>query len=260
MTEENQPVIPAPTPGAIAEPPKQTLAQEANQSETALAPPPGAEKAPARSSRPKSRKVVGRRVVPPGQLSANIKDRGNRGGSTREYTFWVGVYAQCPTESINLAGVNFPKVNERLEPDPKRNGRKRRIPQIGALVKLTFDKIAAMRDKMSRTVIRFQNQPGQHEEPGTGDNIGDAAQRASRGRLITIPTDAEVGERRKNGYTVRRYVPDFDRDRDAADYMFCHLCDDQGRPERGNYYPESVSETGLVWPEEDQKALANFLN
>lgn len=261
---ESKPVIPVPTPGAIAEPPAQTPAQAAAANPTPVAAPP--EKADAAAAQPAARRVKnasrpvkGRQMVPPGQLSANIQRRSQSKGVVREYVFWVGVYPQCPTESINLAGVCFPKVNERLEPDPKRTGRKRRIPQIGALVRLRFDKIAAMRDKISRTVIRFQNSPGHHEEPGTGDNIGDAAQRPSKGRLITIPSDNEITERKKNGYTVKHYVPDIERDRDAANYMFCILCDDQGRPQRGNHYPDPLSETGLAWPDEDTAALESFL-
>lgn len=245
-------VPPAVSPAAevAANEPTELATLEERQGATATKTPP---KKPKNVSRP----VTGLTVVQGSALSARINER-TAGGSIREYIFWVGAFAQCPVESLNIGGVNFPKVNEILEADPRRNGKRKRIPQIGALVRLRAEKLEILRDRISRTVLRFRD--GDHEEAGTGDNIGMAAQRAKRGYPITIPTEAELKLRRENGYTARPYVPEPELDRDAADYIFCILCDDQGRPARGSHYPDPVSVTGISWPSEDEAALAAFLN
>ena len=89
-------------------------------------------------------------------------------GVARSYKYWVGVTPSCPREHIDLAGINFPKVNENLVTDPMRTGNKRRVPVIGAIVDIDEHRVQRMRDKLKRTVIRFLDDGGQTEEPGTG--------------------------------------------------------------------------------------------
>lgn len=192
----------------------------------------------------KTSRISGAELVP------DIKERSIRRGVDTSFLYWVGVTPSCPVEFIDLAGINFPKVNAALIPDPMRTGRTVRQGKIGSIVRLTEDKIQMMREKLPRTVVRFLNDDGAKEEPGTGQNIGDVAQRPRRGQLITIPTDADIAQRRKLGKPTRAYTPDLLRDVPAARFMFAVLCDDQDQPERGEHYPEPLEETGLEWPGE----------
>lgn len=193
--------------------------------------------------------IAGRDLVP------DLAARGASAGVMREYLYWVGVTPSCPREHIDCAGINFPKVNENLIDDPMRTNRKQRVPVIGAIVRLTEDKIRRMREKLPRLVIRFLDDKGQHEEPGTGQNIGDNFQRPRRGQIITIPTDEEVKAAQERGKATRQYVMQR-QDVPAARFMFAQLCADQEKGSRGEIYPEPLEVTGLEWPDEiDSEAL-----
>lgn len=183
-------------------------------------------------------------------LTADIGGAAGKYGRTHEYRYWVGVSPTCPVEFIDLAGINFPKVNEQLVPDPMRTGKKKRAPKVGALVWLTEAKIKLMQDRLPRTVIRFLDGKSVKEEAGTGENIGDVAERPRRGQIITIPTDAEVAERRAKGKPTRAYTPDPARDVPASRFMFAQLCPNQKHPERGEFYPDPLEVSGLSWPDE----------
>ncbi len=198
-----------------------------------------APKAPAAKTR-----IAGSALVP--DLAAHSS---RSGGVLHEYLYWVGVTPSCPREHIDCAGINFPKVNENLVDDPMRTNKKQRVPVIGAIVRLTEDKIRRMRDKLPRLVIRFLDDKGQHEEPGTGQNIGDNFQRPRRGQIITIPTEDEVASARARGKASRQYVPQ-KNDAPAARFMFAQLCADQEKGSRGEVYPEPLEVTGLEWPDE----------
>jgi hypothetical protein len=186
---------------------------------------------------------------------------GHRAGAgvVVEYRYWVGVTPSCPVEHIDLAGINFPKVNENLVNDPLRTGMKKRVPVIGAIVFLTEDKIRRMRERLKRTVIRFiDSDSGAHDEPGTGQNVGDNHRRPRRGHVITIPTAEEIAQRRKTGKATRAYVPNAN-DVPAARFMFAQLCDDQERGSRGEVYPDCLETTGLAWPDEIDELTAGLL-
>ena len=170
-------------------------------------------------------------------------------GVSRSYKYWVGVTPSCPHEHVDLAGINFPKVNENLVDDPMRTGNKRRVPVIGAIVDIDEHTILRMRDRLKRTVIRFLDDNGQSEEPGTGLNIGDNHKRPRRGQLITIPTAEETANRIARNKPARTYPPRAG-DVPAARYMFAQICDDQQNGSRGEYYPETLETTGLSWPDE----------
>ena len=170
-------------------------------------------------------------------------------GVSRSYKYWVGVTPSCPREHIDLAGINFPKVNENLVSDPMRTGNKRRVPVIGSIVELDQRKILKMRDRLRRTVIRFLDDAGQTEEPGTGQNVGDNHVRPRRGQIITIPTDEDIEDRGRRGKPTNAYRP-HPNDVPAARYMFAQICDDQDKGSRGEYYPDTLETTGLSWPDE----------
>jgi len=183
------------------------------------------------------------------QLVPNIAERSSRAGVLVQYRYWVGVTPSCPVEHIDLAGINFPKMNEKLVADPMRTQVKRRVPVIGAIVFLTADKIRLMRERLPRTVIRFLDDKGEHQEPGTGQNLGDNHARPRRGQLITIPTSEEIADRRRRGKPTKAYTPR-PNDVPAARFMFVQICSDQEHGSRGEYYPETLEQTGLEWPDE----------
>lgn len=170
-------------------------------------------------------------------------------GIAKRYTYWVGILPKTPVESLAVAGVSFPKMNERLIQDPTNPEGKRRIPVIGALVDLTRDKLDLLAERIPNTVIRFLEEEAVKEEPGTGKNLGDLHQRARRGHLITIPSAEDVAERKKRGKATQQYIPR-EGDHPAARFMFAVLCKNQDKPERGEFYPDVLEETGLVWPED----------
>ena len=170
-------------------------------------------------------------------------------GLTNSYKYWVGVTPSCPVEWVNLCGINFPKVNELIVADPMRTSTKKRVPVIGSILQLTEDQNRAMRERLPRTVIRIYNDGGQIQEPGTGQNIGDNHVRPQRGNLITIPTNAEIDDRKKRNKPLNTYTPS-KNDVPAARYMFAVLCEDQERGSRSDFYPDVLEVTGLEWPDE----------
>lgn len=170
----------------------------------------------------------------------------NRTAVSRLYWYWIGVTPNCPVDEVQIVGTGFPKVEEKVT---QINGKTQRHPLIGKLVQLDEAAIRRLRERLPRTVIRFIDAKDQHEEPGTGMNLGDVYERKRRGHLITIPRESDVAEIEKQGRAVRRYVQD-PRDQPAARYMFAQICDDQERGNRGAVYPETLETTGLEWPDE----------
>lgn len=194
---------------------------------------------------------VGKTTRTPG--SDLVPDLGKHTAVTRKlYTFWVGVTPSCPVESVDVAGINFPKLNERIIKDPARAGGTKRVPVIGALVHLDQRKIDLLRERLPRLVMRFPygeaGAEGVKDEPGTGQNLGDLHIRPRKGFPITIPTEAELKAAEKRGKPGRGYVPK-DGDEPAARYLFAVLCEDQKHPTRGDFYPPTLEDSGLEWPD-----------
>jgi hypothetical protein len=184
-----------------------------------------------------------------GDLRPNIHELSKGAGVLRAYRYWIGVTPSCPVQSITVAGLDFPKVNENLVKDPNGGDKMVRVPVIGAIVFIDEDRVRMLRDRLPLTVVRFTEDKGDRDEPGTGQNIGDAHQQPRKGHVITIQGKEEVDQRRKDGTGFNPYVPHPD-DVPAARFMFAHLCEDQENGSRSDYYPDVLEETGLEWPEE----------
>ena len=182
-------------------------------------------------------------------------ERLGQGRVSKRYTYWVGITPSCPVESITLAGINFPKLNEELLPDPMRTGNMKRRPVIGAIVRLTQKHIERIKEQLPRTVIRFRDDKGTREEPGTGENLGDLHERPRRGEVITVPTPETIAARQRAGKALNAYVPRAG-DVPAARYLFAFLCADQGKGERLDHYPDVLETTGLGWPDEIEVEIA----
>lgn len=209
--------------------------------------------APMPTPKPKAKKAkrpANKRAHTPGRdLVPDLSKHRASVESTRFY--WVGVTPDCPVRFVDLAGINFPAHNENLIPDPSRPGRKKRQPVVGAIVPMNAEKIDQIRERLARTVIRFTDDKGQKEEPGTGQNLGDLARRPRRGYLITIPREEDVAAREKAGRPTRRYMQQ-PGDQPAARYMFAKLCTNQTTGNRGDEYPDVLEQTGLDWPGDEE--------
>lgn len=187
-----------------------------------------------------------RRVVT--DLAPNLDQKG--GVVEAEYLYWVGVLPTCPVASIDCAGINFPKLNHRLVKDPGRPNHKRPVPVIGSLVRMTPARLKRLQERVKQTVIRFTDPPAENETPLQAPQTLDEVFTVNRrGRLVTIPTEAE----RKEAAKMKRTLPTYNQgkwDEPAAAYMFAVLCTDQVNGERRDYYPEPLLTAGLELPEE----------
>ncbi len=177
------------------------------------------------------------------ELTPNIEKQ--RAVSARVYWYWVGVTPRCPTQHIDCAGINFPKINEEILDKGTQN--QTRIPVIGSLVQLSETHIRNLRSRLPRTVIRFRS-PSELVENGAGQSVGQPIVNPRAGFLITIPTEADLEQRRKSNLPARPYVAQ-PGDEPAVRYMFAQLCPNQDKPVRGTFYPETLETTGLAWPE-----------
>lgn len=173
----------------------------------------------------------------------------HRAAVTTAYWYWIGALPGMPAEWVTLGGECFPKMEEDLVPHPKDPTKRLRLPRIGALVRLTRAKFDHIRDHLSRTVVRMTHEPAQVAVGPGVQNTGAPVARGRKGFLITIPTAAEVEQRRKANIALNTYTQD-PRDEPVARYLFARLCDNQERGERGDSYPEPLEVTGLEWPEE----------
>lgn len=190
------------------------------------------------------RKVKGRVVASGEDLFPDLEDQAV---VKKGYFYWVGAIPSCPVERVDLAGIDFPKINELIIDDPTRTGLKKRVPVIGSIVKLDKEKVEQIRERLKRTIIRFLS--GEKENMGGAKDLKDLHKIPRRGHLITIPTKEEIEARKKAGKPINKYIPR-EHDEPAAKYLFAVLCGDQEKPERGDYYPDTLDKTGLVWPDD----------
>lgn len=169
----------------------------------------------------------------------------HKAGISTSYWYWIGGLPGLPVENVAIGGETFPKMEERVivtGTETHRSG------VIGALVRLTPEKVKRIREALPRTIIRFTEAKGVFAR-GTGERVdvvmGEPTRR--KGFPITIRPEAECIERAKNNFGVDAYEAR-PHDEPAADYLFAALCVDQSRPTRGEYYPDPLSTTGLEWP------------
>ncbi len=186
---------------------------------------PGAEAWEEPAPIPAATKIAGSDLVP--HPTATV-------GHAREYWYWIGVTAECPTAFLTAGGIAFPKDEEIIEPDLTRKGRPTRRPVFGTIHKLNEGQIRLILDHLPRRVVR--SLPGQN---------ADGSRKACE---VRIPSDEKVAEAKKHRRPSPEYVAQKD-DEPAARYMFAVLCPDQDNPTRGHHYPKSLEEEGLEWPD-----------
>lgn len=163
--------------------------------------------------------------------------------TTDEYSFWLGITADCPLGQIDVAGLHFPKNEERIALNNA--GKQVRIPEHGAInftvSKHHFEELVKV---LPRLVIR----PNQvRKDDNAGENIGDPVHN-SKGRLIKIPNAQMIAGASDSGRKLKPYV-NKPGDRPATEFMyFIHAPDKV----RGLKY-QTIAEVGLEWPAEIQE-------
>lgn len=185
-------------------------------------------------------------ILAPSSLMPDLSDARPGAGEESSWWYWTGCLPGSPVQWCDFGGVGFPMSNETIEKLP--DGNQRRHMVHGSLVKLSKAQLAVMVQRISRTVIRFEETPEQREEPGTGINISkkDPHSRPRRGYLITIPSKADMEAREKAGAPIPTYIAST-RDEPVARYIYCVLVD-QREPARGGVRPPSLAQAGLELP------------
>lgn len=189
------------------------------------------------------------RRVTGGALTPDLAQ--HRAGITTEYVYWCGLFPSAPVEHLAIRGVGFSKINEKILKGGA-NRQQRRIPVAGTLSRLTRDAFEEFTERLKRTVFRFTPTGTRHEkhmvEPSTLIDMDEDFPLCVPGHVITIPTDEYVKQRLAAGLPSNAYTQHKD-DEPAAQHMYMVLCEDQQNPQRGAYFPEPLSVTGLTWPD-----------
>jgi hypothetical protein len=174
-------------------------------------------------------------------LAANLE--AHAPGVIVETAYWIGAFPACCGEGLDVAGINFPKINEEIRKGIGSGNNTERIPRIGAIARLSQQKVDEIREKLPQCVIRFK-------EPETATHQTDAldyTQPRRNGQPIRIPTEAQIKAARKVGRNLPPYVRrPFDEP--AARFLFAVPCTDQNNPTRGEAYPESLEDIDIEWP------------
>jgi len=190
----------------------------------------------------KTTKVAAARLAP---------DFNNLPGETHtsEHTFWLGITADCPRGQIDVAGLHFPKSEEKIVINDA--GKQVRVPVFGSInakvTKFHFEELVKV---LPRLVIRPSKSILQD---ASGQNTGDPVQRV-KGRLIKIPDAKMIAGYAEHGRKLEPYIQQ-PGDRPATEFMyFIHA----PKGVRGTEY-QPIAETGLEWPEEI-KAIEDLLS
>lgn len=186
--------------------------------------------------------VAERKNFVPGTALAPDPER-KRVAVTKEFYYWIGVLPDCPVDSADIGGINFPKINQLPIPDPTDRTKQKLVPVIGAIVVLDKQRVKRIIDKLPNTIVRLTGETTR-ENKDTG-----TITTKRRGQLISIPTKEEVAELKKHKRRIRNYVPR-EEDEPIAKFLYMRLCPNQDKPGRGSEYPETLLEAGLELPPE----------
>ena len=163
-----------------------------------------------------------------------------------EHTFWLGVTSNCPCGQIDVAGLHFPRSEERLTKNEA--DQQVRVPEHGTInATVTKHHFTELMKVLPRLVIR----PSKvlHEERGTGENTKDPAQRI-KGKLIKIPDAKMLAGALEGGRKLKPYVQQ-PGDRPATEFMYFIHAPNGQRGHESERLP--ISEVGLEWPAELQE-------
>lgn len=161
-----------------------------------------------------------------------------------EYSFWLGLTADCPRGQIDVAGLHFPKKEEKIVINDA--GKQVRVPQHGAL-NFTVSKhhFEALMEVLPRLIIRPKEV---RKDPEKGENTGGPVHN-TKGELIKIPSAKMLAGIVESGgrSTLKKYVKR-PGDRPAIEFMYFIFAPNNVR---GLEY-QTIAEVGLEWPAELQ--------
>lgn len=109
------------------------------------------------------------------QSVAPVTDQDVDTASAETRPYWVGLTDSAPMERIVLAGVEFCRWTETVQPDPTRPGKVARIPHRGRILTLEGDAVERIkahgREKIirkvgSRTMVLDRRSPTYRAERG----------------------------------------------------------------------------------------------
>lgn len=166
--------------------------------------------------------------------------------------YWLGVLPDAPFVWADCAGINFPKVNEKLI---RKGMRTERLPCAGAIVYLTAAQIELLAERLPRKVVRPI--PPRKREPGEIPEIEARNQRPTGAITLTIPTAEELVELRKSPqlrHRAREFVAR-EGDTPLARWIYCVPAGSDVEPRPINArLPESIEQTGLVIADDGEDA------
>jgi hypothetical protein len=182
-----------------------------------------------------ARRIEGASLVPSSDTlqSASVSQR---------YRYWCGALKTCPREVAYVGGIDFPKITEKVTPNPADPSRTMRIPRAGTIQLLSLEQVERIRDKLPRMVARSYRPK---RDVTSASHEGRESQRS--GKIITIKTEEELAELRANKLPTPTYTPE-KGDEPLAAHLFMVLCEDQENGQPGTAYPEPLSVTGIELP------------
>lgn len=164
-------------------------------------------------------------------------------GIIGKHWYWIGALPGCPREHLDVGSTDFPKMTENVRRDKR--GKTHRRGQLGSVRQLTLVQLQRIEDDLPNCVIRFD---GEMESPGgPGDGLEALDNERRKGRAVRIPTDAAIKKAIDDGRPLRPFSPEA-TDEPAARYVFAKYCEDQDKPQRSDFYPPSLEDSGLEWP------------
>jgi hypothetical protein len=155
--------------------------------------------------------------------------------------YWIGLTSDCPRESIDLAGISFPKVNALVS--WIQSGKGILKPQVGCLIRLTRARVRAIAEAVSCRIVRFV---GPAAEPGSGQDVGQGSARR-QGILLRVPSADEIAEARRKGKRVRE-IDSRETDVPLASFVYMALLGGERPTPRGEFAvpPDPVAVTGIA--------------
>lgn len=160
-----------------------------------------------------------------------------------QYPIWTGLTDDAPRAFYSLAGISFPKLNGVLQKDESVDHTEVQRTVRGSRNLVTLQQLRDIKDRMSRTVIRFHGRDVEsplEDEPGSGRRHKHRAH-----EIIKIPRAEDIKKAEKNDQPVHLYRP---HPNDVGIAHFCYLA---FTDKRGHELPPTCAEAGFVDMPED---------
>jgi hypothetical protein len=154
------------------------------------------------------------------------------------YRIWTGLTDDAPRAFYSMAGISFPKLNGLLQKDEAFDNTEVQRTVRGSLNTVTLQQLRDIKNRMSRTVIRFHGRDVEsplEDEPGSGRRHTHRAH-----EIITIPRPEDIKKAEETDQPVHLYRP---HPKDVGIAHFCYLV---FADTRGHELPQTCAEAGFV--------------